>query len=194
WLWRENLDRLPADTTVVASDLSHGMVKTAKEALGDDERFAFIAGDVQAIAFPESTFDVVVANHMLYHVPDLDLGLSEVTRVLRRGGFLLAATNGERHMAELREALGDVSPYIKAFGLESGPPRVAEHFDDVAVERRPDILQVTDAEAVVAYVASMSTIREIDLAEMRTRVEEAIRADGSFPIHTDAGVITAVKG
>ena len=32
WLWRENLDRLPRELTVLVSDASEGMVTTAREA------------------------------------------------------------------------------------------------------------------------------------------------------------------
>ena len=194
WLWRENLARLPADASIVACDLSCGMVSTARDALNGDRRFSFLSGDVQAIAFADETFDVVVANHMLYHAPDLDAALTEIKRVLRRDGSLLAATNGDGHMAELRHALLGVGPqYTKAFGLESGPPKVERHLAGVEVRRRSDVLRVTDPDAVVDYAASMAVKGDVDLDDLRRQVEAAIASDGEFPIHTEAGVICAMK-
>ncbi len=43
-------------------------------------------GDVQSLPFADAGFDCVIASWMLYHVPDLDLGVSEIARVLRAGG------------------------------------------------------------------------------------------------------------
>ena len=62
-----------------------------------DGRYAQIRGrvcDVQALPFKDDAFDVVIANHMLYHVPDPDRGVAELARVVHRDGVVLAATNG----------------------------------------------------------------------------------------------------
>jgi ubiquinone/menaquinone biosynthesis C-methylase UbiE len=81
---------------VVAVDQSQRMVELTA-ARGVDARRA----DVQSLPFDDHAFDVVVANYMLYHVPDLPLALSQVTRVLRPGGALVAATNSRRQLQEL---------------------------------------------------------------------------------------------
>ena len=47
--------------------------------------------DIQDIPFPDHCFDVVIANHMLYHVPDLTKAISEVHRVLRTDGKFLCS-------------------------------------------------------------------------------------------------------
>lgn len=48
-------------------------------------------GDSAAIAEPEASFDKLFSVHTLYFWPDLDAGLREARRVLRRGGLLLLA-------------------------------------------------------------------------------------------------------
>lgn len=68
---------LGAGIEVVAVDQSLRMVELAA-ARGVDAR----VGDVQGLPFPAESFDAAVANFMLYHVPDLDRGLSELARVL----------------------------------------------------------------------------------------------------------------
>ena len=42
-----------------------------------------------------NTFEIVIANSMLYHVPEIDKALSEVRRVLKKDGVFYAATSGE---------------------------------------------------------------------------------------------------
>ena len=39
--------------------------------------------DLQALPFEDGTYDRVVANHMLYHLPDPRLGVAELARVVR---------------------------------------------------------------------------------------------------------------
>jgi SAM-dependent methyltransferase len=48
--------------------------------------------DIQAIAWPDRWFDVVIANHVLEHVPDADAAVREVVRVLKPGGIAILQT------------------------------------------------------------------------------------------------------
>ena len=61
--------------------------------------------DAQELPFPDDAFDVVVANHMLYHVPEPARAAAEIGRVLRPDGLLLAATNGPDHL----DVIADIS-------------------------------------------------------------------------------------
>src|SRR5439155_6255128 len=95
-LWSENPDRLPTGWEVVLSDFSPGMVHEARQKLrGRASTFRFAMADAQAVPFAPASFDAVIANHMLYHVPDRAKALNEIRRVLRPGGRLYAATNGQ---------------------------------------------------------------------------------------------------
>lgn len=58
-------------------------------------------GGVQALPFQDRSFDVVVANAMLYHVPDLPAGIAELARVMRAQGHLVATTVGCEHLGEV---------------------------------------------------------------------------------------------
>jgi SAM-dependent methyltransferase len=122
---------------VVAVDLSSRMVELAR-ARGVDAR----VGDVQELALPDASFDCVTANWMLYHVPDLDRGLSELARVLVPGGRLVAATNSLRHLEELWTLVGrDKSDEARHFMAEDGAERLARHF--AHVERRDVVSPLT---------------------------------------------------
>lgn len=162
-LWRQNRDRVPLGWTVALSDASVGMCREAQaNLLGQGQRFAFAVIDAQAIPFADASCDVVVANHMLYHVPARRRAFAEIRRVLRPGGRLVAATNGADHMAELSAltrrfdpALADaVTAGAAGFDLENGAAQLRPWFDEVALHRFADELVVTEAAPLAAYILS----------------------------------------
>jgi ubiquinone/menaquinone biosynthesis C-methylase UbiE len=77
------------------------MAAEAAAGLAGDGRFSMRRMDVQALDLPDAAFDAVVANWMLYHVPDRPRALAEIRRVLRPGGTLFSATNGDAHVREI---------------------------------------------------------------------------------------------
>ena len=63
--------------------------------------------DLQLIEFPDETFDIVIANHVLEHVPDIDKALTEIRRVLVEGGRIIVQTPYSQVLTtnfELKEA------------------------------------------------------------------------------------------
>lgn len=52
-----------------------------------DGALAMRALDVTDIDFPENTFDAIICNHVLEHVPNDRLAMSELLRVLKPGGW-----------------------------------------------------------------------------------------------------------
>ena len=90
------------------TDLSPGMVKVATrngQALGldIDGRVA----DAEGIPYEDDTFDLVVGHAVLHHIPDVELSLREVVRVLKPGGrFVFAGeptTVGNRYARTLAD-------------------------------------------------------------------------------------------
>ena len=132
---------------VVAVDISPRMVELARER-GVDAR----VGDVQELPFEDASFDCAVAAWMLYHVPDLDRGLSELARVLRPGGRLVAATNSIDNMHELWSLVGrDRRTEDVRFFAENGEEPLRRHFP--SVERRDAVGEMSfTREAVRDYV------------------------------------------
>ena len=84
----------------ILSDFSEGMLNKAKEMLHNQTGIEYRQIDIQDIPFADHEFDVVIANMMLYHVPDLQKGLREVNRVLKEDGAFYCATYGEHGMME----------------------------------------------------------------------------------------------
>jgi ubiquinone/menaquinone biosynthesis C-methylase UbiE len=202
-LWRENVHRIAEDWDVTLSDFSAGMLEKARQNLKDNSReFTFRVIDAVDIPFEDERFDAVIANHMLYYVQDKARGFSEMRRVLKPGGRLYAATNGERHMGELRDLVVAFDPAItfmdltiESFTLEKGVQQIAEFFGQVELRRYPDGLVVTDDVALRDYVFSSTTISNLPEAK-KAALAQFIRAHfasqgGEFRISKDAGMVCA---
>lgn len=187
----------PRSIALTLTDLSPGMVKRAVARAGGNG-FVQTGGrecDVQDLPFDHNSFDVTIANHMLYHVPDPDLALSELARVLRPDGHLIAATNGHGHMAEMNDAIAEVfgqrsEDLNQVFGIETGEARLRKHFTSITWHAYDNDLVVDDPAAAVAYGLSLppgesATVEQA--AEFASAVERRF-VDGRFRIHTRAGV------
>lgn len=113
---------------VVCVDGSEAPVEAAR-ARGLDVHLA----DAQSPPFDDDSFDVVTANHMLYHVLDPDRALAEFLRVLRPGGRFAGIYNTPAHLREVWRAAG-ASWARDRFDSEQGLPFLERHF--ARVERR----------------------------------------------------------
>jgi len=72
---------------VVGLDLTHRMLQLAAQKSRAAE---FVTGDMTSLPFPSQTFDLVTTGYGLRNVPDLNLAIDEIARVLRPGGRLLS--------------------------------------------------------------------------------------------------------
>ena len=153
---------------VLAIDVSERMVELCR-ARGVDARL----GDVQALAFEDASFDLVVAAWVLFHPEDLDRALSEIARVLRPSGRLIAATNSELHLIELWELLG-IERIRYSFGAENGERSLREHFASVTTHVVEGAVSFADTAVARNYVAS--SILYGHLADRVPEVTEPLRA------------------
>jgi ubiquinone/menaquinone biosynthesis C-methylase UbiE len=196
-LWSKNRTRIPLNWQLTLVDFSLGMLETTR-ATGLSA--GLVQGDAQAVPFASSRFDAVLANHMLYHVPDVPLALSEFHRVLKRDGALYAATNGAAHMRELDELLVDlcerepVNPTL-SFSLENASEQLSKYFTDI---RRLDFesnLAVTEVEPLLDYVFSISEVKPLRGTRMEQElarvIAERIRSQGAFRITKAVGLFEA---
>jgi len=204
-LWTANRAGLPASWRVVLTDLSPGMASTAKQNLGDVARpFTFAVADAQTIPARTDTFDGVIANHMLYHVPDRERSLAEMRRVLKPGGRIFATTVGKSHMKELWDLVAPFVPDIHArtrsvsqgFTLENGSEQLESVFTDVVRYDYEDALEVTEVRPVIDYIKSSNTLMGCtlapnDWATVRRKIAAHIEVKGSFHIRKASGIFVA---
>lgn len=199
--WQANLDRIPAGWDVTLTDFSSGMLDAARAALAQaDHPFHFDQADAQDLPFAHGYFDGVIANHMLYHIPDRPRALRQIARVLKPGAKFYAATNGPRHMVEIQDVLrrsgGDENWWRDMtdapFSLDNGAAQLEPVFSHVEMRRYEDGLNITEPEPLVAYVESTSArldgaARERLVAE----IEGLIASQGSFHVSKETGVFIA---
>jgi len=198
----------------VAGDLSYGMMQAARE--NSQAGYTQVLNlDVQNLPFPDQSFDVVLANHMLYHVPDIARAIQEIHRVLRPDGCLIAATNSEHTMPEFdtlaRRActlLGypkqEFKPVHVRFSLENGLVLLGHYFRAVARYDLPSAFHFPEVAPVLAYLNSTRALRGPQLPDevgwdeymdvMEKQITRLIRHFGELQVHKLAGVLVATNG
>ena len=162
-LWTENLSLIPEDISITLSDISSGMLRDARRAIGSsDTRFAFRAFDCKKIPYKDESFDLVIANHVLFYCDDIPAVLKEVCRVLSPGGHFLCSAYGKTHMQEVSQLVEDFDERIvlsadklyERFGRENGQKILEPFFPDAKWHSYEDFLLVQDAEPLISYVLS----------------------------------------
>lgn len=201
-LWQRNLDRLPKDCTITLSDFSSGMLDEAQQTLAESSYpFTFQVIDAQAIPLPDQSLDMVIANHMLYHVPNRQKALTEIRRVLKPTGRFYAATNGRDNLKEIRDLFkGVTGTYLwgeqgqLGFNLEMGEQELRQYFASVEIIRNEDQLVVTEAEPLMTYILSGSAGKDL-AAEQKALlgeiVENQIATQGAVRIQKVSGLFVA---
>ena len=199
--WRANIQRLPTNIRSTLLDLSSGMVTAARSSVNRDARFSFAAADAQNLPFSDHQFDAVLANHMLYHVPNISQAVKELRRVLLPGGRLCASTNGTGHLRELRDLMrrfglddAAVPGSFARYGLDNAPEILGECFEHVEVVPFIDSLFVTETQPLMNYIHSMIGIwnvpKDVDF-EIEKWINAEIAAKGGFSIQKIGGLVLA---
>ena len=181
----------------VLSDFSEGMLNKAKETLHDYDGIEYRVIDIQDIPFADHRFDIVIANMMLYHVPDLQKGLREVRRVLKTGGVFYCATYGENGMMGYISSLfadDRIQQHVNNnFTLQNGEEKLKAVFSDVRKLQYEDALQVTDVGDMVDYICSltgMSDLQKLPRERVQSVLEENMR-DGILYVPKEYGMFIA---
>jgi SAM-dependent methyltransferase len=191
-----------SDFSLTLSDLSAGMVAETVPLVRRKIGVVHgLASDAQALPFADNSFDVVIANQMLYHVPDPSQALREFARVLRRGGVLMASTVGGGHLRELFRIEASVfGPtrvlrHHEVFGAQSGADLIAEIFDEVTWHPYDDSLRCTDVDDVIDYICSTPPGEDASrdqVTKLRHIIEEQMAAhDGVLVVTKDVGAFIA---
>lgn len=201
--WTENARKLPEGSLLVLSDLSQGMVDATWAKFKDCPNAIVQRIDIQDIPFANESFDIVIANHMLYHVPDLNRALQEVKRVLTDKGTFFASTNGSGGMHRyLHEKLSEFNPRVNAFQtewnftLQNGRQVLQPFFGGVRLVEYEDSLRITETQDLIDWIHSSIAITGIEESDLDGLFEffEAIRLqDGAICIPKEMGMFISQK-
>ena len=189
--WKDARRWLPDDATLLLTDFSEGMLEIARANVPVQPNIAFAQVDIQQIPYEDDSFDLVIANAMLYHVPDLDKAISEVARVLKPDGRFICSTTGENGMHQwLQQALGEGESPSTPFTLQNGGASLERHFSSAEMRMREDGLEVTDVNDLAAYVRSTISfgyLREWSVDELIKRLNTQM-VDGVIRIPKEYGL------
>lgn len=177
-----------------------------------------LQADAQHPPFAPHSFDVIMANHMIYHLPDIDAGIEEFKRLLKPNGVLMVATNSTQSMPELqvlmrraillltRSGASQVQPPRPAsdlFALENGTRKLSNHFYAVVRHDLPSKLVFPDIDPIMEYLESTRGLREPQLPDdvtwddvmliMRQQITHLVNHLGELVVNKLNGVVIATN-
>lgn len=225
-LWTENKAKLPAQFELVLSDISEGMIRDARRTVQEALQFtagasegqgseavqqqnsqhpqiSFAVFDCQKIPYEDASFDLVVANHLLFYCGNMEQVCREVKRVLKPGGRFVCSTYGIKHMQEITRLVQEFDSRIvlaaqnlyELFGLENGAALLGRVFDEVSLVRYEDEIRLHEPEPLLEYILSchgnQNQLLLDKYKEFKAFVTEKTRY--GFRITKDAGAFVAVK-
>lgn len=202
--WKENLDTLPDNLAVVLSDISNGMLRDARRTLGaDSSRFSFRTFDCETIPYGDESFDLVIANHVLFYCDDISAACAEIARVLKPGGTFLCSTYGQEHMKEISQLVSSFDDRIvlsstklyDRFGKENGRDILSPYFSRITWKQYEDFLTVPDPEPLISYILSCHGNQNQYILERYKEFSAFVKkqTDPSFHVTKDAGCFLCVK-
>lgn len=201
-----SIEQLPNDIQLYLTDISEGMIKDAKahirKKFKKDRRTIFKefkVVDCERIPYDKVTFDLVMANHVLFYPKNVDIAIKEIARVLKPDGMLLCSTYGKNHMKEITELVQAFDPKItlsevplyEQFGLENGREHLEPYFEKVECALYEDELRVDAVEPLLQYILSchgnQSDILSRRQEEFREFLQEQLDRKGIITITKEAG-------
>lgn len=207
--WAKNRNKMPKDINIILTDLSEGMLSSAKDNLLEIEQIIDCSVmDIQDVKYEDSSFNCAIANHMLYHVQNRNLAISEIARILKPEGTFHATTNSVYNMRGLKDLVKNFDSRLdytsfsvaNEFGLENGVEQLSKHFESVEKLVYEDSLHITEAKPLVDYVLSLEGHVNIHDIMTENRIKDfyeylnnIILRDGSINVPKANGMFIAKK-
>ena len=160
-LWQRNQKNIP-NIQLTLTDISQGMLDDAKNRLKDIKDIDYQCFDCHQIPYDNQTFDIVISNHVLFYVQDIEQVLKEINRVLKNDGIFYCSTYGKKHMKEITDLIKEFNPKITlsniklydVFGLENGKIILEPYFKKIETLIHDDYLLVNDVNDIINYILS----------------------------------------
>lgn len=168
-LWANTPQLVESFSELALTDASEGMIERARQSYAGRVNVRLQVMDVLEMPFEAHSFDIIVANSMLYHVREIDAALADIRRVLRPAGAFYATTFGKEAVihyidrALIEMGLADATAIgAISFTLENGGQALRRHFSAVRVETYENPLDVSDPVDLVEYIYSMASMSRLD--------------------------------
>jgi ubiquinone/menaquinone biosynthesis C-methylase UbiE len=149
-------------------DQSAAMIAAATEATAGME-IEWFTGEANALPFPDRSFAIISARHMLYHVPDIPAALREFARVVGAGGTAFAVTNSQRGLPHIDALRADMLAHFglpipplpsMTFGIENASGILRAVYPVVEETTLANAFIFTEPEPIVRYVMTMMAVQQ----------------------------------
>lgn len=201
-LWTNNLKNIPSKSTILLTDISEGMIRDVKRRISD-KRFKYEVMDACHINAKDNSFDVVIANHLLFYVDDIKKCLKEVKRVLKPNGMFICTAYSNKHMKEIDELCKEFDKHIELskdklyerFGKDNGQQILSKVFDEVKWNQYEDYLLVTNSDDLIEYIISCHGNQNRYIVDKFKEFKSFVsrKCSNGFYITKDAGAFIAIK-
>ena len=205
-LWSKNINLLDKDISITLTDVCEEMINSAKKSLSNySDIFDFQIVDPYNIPFENESFDLVIANHILFYMKDVDKVLNEIKRVLKVGGYFYSSTIDSKNMKELESLVKGFNSNIKIseekissnFGLENGEGILSKHFCQIKKYLYEDKLVINDAKGILEYIYSIpgNIIELIDTKkkDFEKYIDSNINKQGNIYITNNQVLFESIK-
>jgi len=165
--WLANRNNILKSWSIILSDYSEGMLETTRYNLSLlNYNFQYEIVNAENIPYNDNTFDIILANNMLYHIQDRDSAIKNISRILKSDGIFIASTMGRNDLFELHNCLYTFLESKKngfqfrefSFSLNNGMEQLLRHFKSVLLERYENKLIINEIDAIVNYYLSFNGI------------------------------------
>ena len=201
-LWKQNMSLVPKNVHITLSDISEGMLRDTRRSLGaEDDRFTFEVIDCHSIPFEAQTFDLIIANHVLFYCQNIPAVCREIRRVLKPDGRFLCSTYSSLHMKEVSGLVQEFDERIvlaaenlyEIFGRENGSDLLKSSFSHIQWISYPDSLLIPDVEPLISYILSCHGNQNQYLPDRYKEFRSFVKSKigNGFHITKDAGIFLA---
>jgi ubiquinone/menaquinone biosynthesis C-methylase UbiE len=165
--WLANRNNTVKSWSIILSDYSEGMLETTRNSLSRlSYNFKYEVVNAEDIKYSDNTFDIILANNMLYHIQDRDTAINNISRILKNTGVFIASTMGRDDLFDLHNYLytflENKNNKFKfreySFSLDNGMEQLTKYFKNVALEKYDDKLVINEVDAIVNYYLSFNGI------------------------------------
>lgn len=204
-LWSKNMDSINKTASITLTEICEEMIEDAIENIGiSNKQFKYQITDLSKLPFEDNSFDVVIANHILFFMKDVNAVISEIKRVVKPGGRVYCSTIGKNHMKELEELMLSFSHNIRIFedklsskfGLENGEEILSRYFDNVERLLYDSKFIINDYNGILEYIYSIpgNILEVIDSRkkEFEKYIKASIESQGKFYITSSLGLFKII--
>ena len=167
--WEGKIETLPNGCSLVLSDFSEGMLDLVREKFSKKKNVSIEKIDIQDIPYENETFDIVIANHMLFHVPDLNKAFEPTST-----------------------AFTEQLP----FNLQNGCEILGKYFENVQRFDYENTLAITNTQDLIDWLKSTKSISgysDESLSNLYNYFEDIREKDGAINIPRETGVFISIK-